>query len=105
MQTWCMTGTGTATSAGYALESAVMTALTKLFPKAWTVRAETGTEPTGDPAADIVVNIEDGRSFGRLVVDVKQNLDPRDVASIVSRLNLTRRLDLRVEHLVAARWL
>jgi hypothetical protein len=83
-----------------------MEALKALFPQSWKVQPETLPPGAGvSSRSDLVVNVEDGRSYGRLVVEVKRSLPPRDVDPVVERVQLTRRLDLRVEYLVAAPWL
>ena len=96
----------TAIYARDSVSAQVLESLTSLLPDAWRVQEETTNgDAAGDTRTDMVLTIEAGNGFGRLAVEIKKSMAPREVAQIVDRLRLTRRLDIRVEYLVAAPWL
>jgi hypothetical protein len=106
MQTSRVTSARQATNAETALSGPVLAELRALLPAAWAVREETSAAgDANDRGTDLILTVETGGGYGRVAVDIKESLNPRDVARIVDRLRLTRRLDLRVDYLVAAPWL
>jgi DNA-binding transcriptional ArsR family regulator len=106
MQTEWVTRPEGAIYAKDSLSAQILGSLTSLLPDAWRVQEETTNgDAAGDRRTDMVLTIEAGNGFGRLAVEIKQSMAPREVAQIVDRLRLTRRLDIRVEYLVAAPWL
>lgn len=83
-----------------------LTALAELVPADWKISQESSTRRAA-VRPDAVVAVEDSRgAIGRVIIEVRERLVPRDVANLVAgRLPALRALDADASVLVVAPWL